>query len=221
MPPHRQAVIVVCHGNSISKISDSNKYFFTQKINNIKYKLVLGLIFIAFNAKAHIPSNDHFQLKIARQIVDLKVNSANIIELKNEITVCYNDSTSAAELIRLSKLWMEAMLHHDSTLLNELMTPEYRLQRWDGKVLAYRALWLDNLFHHIKIINWEQSDFIAQVYGDVAIVTSHYGWTGTGFDKEFDSKGYLTDVWVRHNNHWQVVSRTNGVFEGSKTLFKK
>lgn len=187
----------------------------------MKYKLILGLIFIAFNAKAHIPSNDLFQFKISRQIVDVKVNSIYTTESENEITVFYDDSASVAELIRLSKLWMEAMLHHDSTLLIELMAPEYRLQRWDGKVLAYRALWLDNLFHHIKITHWEQSDFIAQVYGDVAIVTSHYGWTGSGFDKEFDSKGYLTDVWVRHNNHWQVVSRTNGVLEGSKTLYKK
>ncbi|MEO6252208.1 MAG: nuclear transport factor 2 family protein [Ferruginibacter sp.] len=187
----------------------------------MKYKLIVGLILIAFNAKAHLPSNEHFQFKTSRQIVDQEVNSANITALKNEITVFYDDSASAAELIRLSKLWMKAMLHHDSTLLNELMAPEYRLQKWDGKVIAYRALWLDNLFHNIKIINWEQSDFIAQVYGDVAIVTSLYGWTGTGFDKEFDSKGYLTDVWVRHNNHWQVVSRTNGVFEGSKTLYNK
>jgi hypothetical protein len=186
----------------------------------MKYKLFLGLIFIAFNAKADILSNNHFQLKIARQIADLRVNASNITALKNETTVFYDDSASSAELIRLSKLWMEAMLHHDSTLLNTLMAPGYKLQRWDGKVLAYRALWLDNLFHHIKINRWEQSDFVAQVYGDVAIVTSHYGWTGSGFDKEFDSKGYLTDVWVRHNNLWQVVSRTNGVFEGSKTLFK-
>ena len=110
---------------------------------------------------------------------------------------------------------------HASTLLNELLAPEYRLQRWDGKVVADRALWLENLFHHIKITHWEQSDFIAQVYGDVAIVTSLYGWTGAAFGKEFDSKGYLTDVWVRHNNRWQVASRTNGVFEGSKTLYNK
>ncbi len=117
----------------------------------MKYKLIVGLIFITFNAKAHIPLNDHFQLKIASHMVDLKVNASNGTELKNEITVFYDDSTSAAELIRLSKLWMEAMLHHDSTLLIELMAPEYRLQRWDGKVLAYRDLWLNNLFYHIKI----------------------------------------------------------------------
>ena len=202
------------------KINDNKEYFINQKITNMKYKLILGLILFAFNAKAHIPSNYHFQLKISSQIANLKVNSTNIAELKNEITLPYHDSASEAELIRLSKLWMEAMLNLDSTVLNELMAPEYRLQKWDGKVIAYRASWLDNLFHHIKIAHWEQSDFIAQVFGDVAIVTSLYGWTGKGFDKKFDSKGYLTDVWVLHNNHWQVVSRTNGVFEGSKTLFK-
>lgn len=187
----------------------------------MKNKLLLGFIFIAFNAKAHIPYNHHFQLKIARQMVDLKLNAASIIEFNTEIPSFYDDSTAAVELKRLSKLWMEAMLHHDSTLLNELMSPDYRLQRWDGKVMANRALWLQNLFQQIKITYWEQSDFGAQVYGDVAIVTSLYSWKGSAFGKEFDSKGYLTDVWVRHHNSWQVISRTNGVFEDSKTLDTK
>ena len=186
----------------------------------MKYKLVIALILVACNAKAHIPFNGHFQSRISGQAFEQKPDPVNIIALRNETSVFNDDSASAAELIRLSKLWMDAMLHLDSTLLNELMAPEYRLQKWDGKVIAYRAAWLDNLFHNIRIINWEQTDFIAQVYGDVAVVTSLYGWTGTGFGKAFDSKGFLTDVWVRKNDHWQVVSRTNGVFEGSKTLFK-
>src|SRR5215203_5683543 len=108
----------------------------------MKYKLIFGLMFIAFNGKAHVPGKDEFQLKIPRQIIEFKIDPETFFE---------NDSSSEAEIKRLSKLWMDAMLRHDSTLLNELMAPEYRLQRWDGKVLAYRAAWLDNLFHNIKI----------------------------------------------------------------------
>jgi ketosteroid isomerase-like protein len=176
-------------------------------IYNMKYKILIALFLSAFIAHAHVSSQDHFQTKSSGK--------------KNRINVFAIDSTTIRELERLSKVWMDAMLRHDSTMLNDFLGAEYRLQRWDGKVMAYRAIWLDNLYHHIKITHWEQTDIHAQVYGDVAIVTSLYSWAGTFHDKAFDSKGYLTDVWVRHNNHWQVVSRTNGTFEGSKTLYAK
>ena len=122
------------------------------------------------------------------------------------------------ELEHLTLVWKDAILNHDSTFLNQLIAPEYKLQRYNGSTVTDRATWFDNLYHSLKITHWEQSDIFAQVYGNVGIVTSLYGWTGTFHDRPFDSKGYLTDMWVRRNNHWQVYSRTNGTFEGSKTL---
>ena len=75
----------------------------------MKYNLILGLIFIAFNAKAHMPAKEQSQLMIARQIVDFKKSPSNIAEWKNENIDFDNDSTSEAELKRLSILWMDAM----------------------------------------------------------------------------------------------------------------
>ena len=132
--------------------------------------------------------------------------------------IAANDSSDRKELEHLTIVWKDAILNRDSTILNELVAPEYKLQRYNGSTPIYRATWFDNLYHHLKVSHWEQSDIFAQVYGDVGIVTSLYAWTGTFHDRPFDSKGYLTDMWVRRNNHWQVYSRTNGTFEGSKTL---
>ncbi|MEP6845454.1 MAG: nuclear transport factor 2 family protein [Panacibacter sp.] len=128
------------------------------------------------------------------------------------------DSTEAAEVTRLSKLWMEAMLRHDSTTLNQLMAVDYKLKKGDGMVVAERPDWLNNLYNNLKITSFEQTDISAQVYGDVGVVTSLYSWAGSFHDHAFDSKGYLTDVWVRRNGHWQVISRTSGTFEGSNGL---
>ena len=140
---------------------------------------------------------------------------------KNSVSITnhslLNDSTEGLELIRLSKLWMDAAVRLDSTLLLELMAPEYKLLRPSGGTPTYLKAWLDNLFNHLKASKWEQSNFNAQVYGGVGIVTSQYAWAGTFHDKPFDSKGYLVDIWLRRNNRWQVVSRTSGVFDGYKT----
>jgi hypothetical protein len=45
-----------------------------------------------------------------------------------------------------------------------------------------------------------------------------YSWSGTMNGNQFDSKGYITDVWVKQNNRWQVISRTSAPFPGSNTL---
>lgn len=151
----------------------------------------------------------------------VKIKATNSTD-KNSVSIQNNsllsDSTEGLELIRLSKLWTDAAIRHDSVLLLQLMAPEYKLQRTTGGTPTFRAAWLDNLFNNLKISKWSQSNILAQVYGNVGVVTSLYAWAGTFHTNTFDSKGYSTDVWVKRNNQWQVVSRTGDAFEGSKTL---
>lgn len=124
-----------------------------------------------------------------------------------------------AELQRLSRLWMDAMVRHDRKQLEELMAPDYVLHTPDPKhPETPRSEWLDNLFNHIRIDRWDQSDISAHVYGNVGVVMSRYEWNGAFHDKPFDSKGHCTDVWRSNKNRWQVVSRTCMVFPGSVTL---
>ncbi len=134
---------------------------------------------------------------------------------------CIADSTEKELLEQLSRKWMDAMISHDTVTLKALMSPEYKLQRWDGSTPVFLETWMDNLLNHIKIIKFEQSGIYAEVHGDVALVTSLYTWTGSFNEHLFDSNGYIVDTWVRNNNSWQVVSRTNGTFAGSKTLDSK
>ena len=133
--------------------------------------------------------------------------------------VGYHPSPAEAELIHCSSDWMEAMLRHDRVRLEALMAPEYVLHAWDGPVPdTHRAAWLDSLFNHLKIDVWEQTAVSARLYGEVGVVTSKFGWAGAFHGKTFDAKGFLTDVWLRRDSRWQVVSRTSGPLPGNKTL---
>lgn len=118
-------------------------------------------------------------------------------------------SPAATELERLSKSWMDAMLAHDKPQLETLMAPDFILHA-PGR--AYpdtpRARWLDNLFNHLEIRQWEQTDITAHVYGTIGVVTSTYRWAGTMFEHTFDVGGYCTDVWRSVDAGWQVASRT-------------
>jgi hypothetical protein len=59
--------------------------------------------------------------------------------------------TTEAKLVRLANEWSEATNKKDRKKLDELMAPEFALYAWNGKLLAPRPVWLDNLFSHITI----------------------------------------------------------------------
>src|SRR3546814_2546354 len=69
-----------------------------------------------------------------------------------------------------------------------------------------RERWLDNLFNHLRIDEWEQTNISAHPYGDVGVVTSAYRWSGSMYEQPFDAKGHCTDVWQLRDQQWQVVS---------------
>lgn len=118
-------------------------------------------------------------------------------------------SGAAAELEGLSKVWMDAMLAHNRARLETLMAPDFILYTPGSPYPeTRRARWLDNLFNHLDIHQWEQSDITAHVYGAIGVVTSTYRWAGTMRERRFDVRGYCTDVWRSADPGWQVVSRT-------------
>jgi hypothetical protein len=104
---------------------------------------------------------------------------------------------------------MTAMLDRDKAKLETLMAPEFVLHVPGVPFPEVpRSLWLDNLYNHLVIDQWEQTDIAAQVYGTIGVVTSRYRWAGTRGGNAFDAEGYCTDVWRPASQGWQVVSRT-------------
>lgn len=122
------------------------------------------------------------------------------------------DSAEAKLLESLSVKWMDAMLNHDSAMLVKLMSPSFTLQRWDGASPVPRDLWLNTLFNKLRIIKFEQTNLHVKIFGNLAVVNSVYKWTGTHTGRAFDTAGFLTDVWAKVNNKWQVVTRSSGTF---------
>lgn len=112
------------------------------------------------------------------------------------------------ELEALSLQWMDAMVGRDKARLEELMAPGYVLHTVNPQYQTPRAIWLDNLYNHLRIDHWKQTDISAQAYGEVGVVTSTYAWSGVMHGHAFDATGRCTDVWRFRDTSWQVVSRT-------------
>jgi len=128
-------------------------------------------------------------------------------------------SPDEVEVLRVARAWADAILHRDRPALESMMSPGYVLHSWDGVPQDVpRAAWLDALMGPLVITHLDQKAMSAHTYGDVGVVTSKYDWSGTFRGKPFASKGYLTDVLVRTDGRWQVVSRTSGALPGGIAL---
>jgi ketosteroid isomerase-like protein len=122
---------------------------------------------------------------------------------------------TGAELITLTKAWINAVNAKDRPKLEALMAPDFTLYGWDGELWAKRPQWLENLFHiYSKIDAYEHKDIAPRVYGDFANVTSTWYWRGTRSGEPFEEHGYVVDTWRKANGRWQVVSRTSVTLPG-------
>lgn len=129
-------------------------------------------------------------------------------------------SAAETELVSLTNTWIEAINTRNRAKLEELMAPDFVLQGWDGSWRAERATWLENLFTHIDIAEYQHSSIVAHVYGDVAAITSRWYWRGNrgtvSEKKPFEEHGYVVDMWRRNTGRWQVVSRITVVLSGKE-----
>jgi ketosteroid isomerase-like protein len=119
---------------------------------------------------------------------------------------------ASAEIVALTNSWNDAINAKDHAKLEALMAPEFALYGWNGKVLAPRPRWLDNL-DHIQIKEYTVRDVSARAYGEFATVTSVCTWAGTWTGPyegtSFDFKSIMVDTWRRANGKWQVVARSS------------
>lgn len=123
--------------------------------------------------------------------------------------VAYVPTPEEAELIRLSREWMHvALVEKDESKLRKLMAPEFTLQIWDAsRAPQVLEAWLDMLLHRLNDLEFEYTSISARVFGDVGIVYSAFGWTGTMDGNAFSDTGFIADFWSKQSGSWQVVAR--------------
>ena len=129
-----------------------------------------------------------------------------------------------AELVSLTNQWTSAILAKDRAKLEALMSPDFKLQGWDGSWQVERSQWLENTFQSYEIAEYHHADIVPHIYGDVAAITSKWFWRGKrGREqkKPFEEHGYCVDMWRRANGTWQVVSRLTIIMPGKEEVGPK
>jgi ketosteroid isomerase-like protein len=101
--------------------------------------------------------------------------------------------------------WAEVIQRRDVAAADRILGAEYALMA-PGVGELPRAKWLENLPDYV-VHSYEFTDVKVQVYGETAVMRSHYNQTATVFGKDRSGAMLVTDVWVKRDGRWQVVAR--------------
>jgi ketosteroid isomerase-like protein len=112
------------------------------------------------------------------------------------------------EFMRLEQSWVDAIAEHDQAAVRNLLADEFTLtSAFSSGDLINKDQFVKNFMSAISGMSATFQDFLAHVYGDVAVVKfrSNSKYTFNGEDRSGDY--LITDVWVKRGGRWQVVTR--------------
>lgn len=105
--------------------------------------------------------------------------------------------------------WTVAMQQRDSTTLEAIMGPDFRLVGDGIPGEVPRERWLATTLHDLTIDSVALHDIFPVIQGDTAQVVFRMYWRGDwpGARGHIDETTSVTDTWRRSGNRWRVVQR--------------
>ena len=111
--------------------------------------------------------------------------------------------------------WMQAWVDQDGETLDRILAPDYALivSSMPERIVT-RKQWMSMLGRYTAQA-FRYENMTVRLFGDIAIVHS----LGTAEGAQVDGADrsmtfFLTDVWLKSDNLWRVISRSSSVREG-------
>jgi ketosteroid isomerase-like protein len=120
-------------------------------------------------------------------------------------------SANEQELLDAEREWADVVMRKDKVAADRILADEFRLtgpelQRLSTGRAATKDAWLETL-PLIDTRSFDLSDAQITVYGSAAVVfvRATIDWSIQG--RPLPSRYMLTDLWVKREGRWQVVTR--------------
>jgi ketosteroid isomerase-like protein len=112
------------------------------------------------------------------------------------------------EIVDAEKEWMGAVAKGDEPALRRLVADEFAFtSAYSTGEVTGKDDFIKNALKNVKGMGFELHDSKIHIYGDTAVVNTGMK-TRYKFGEQDRSGDYLvTDVWVKREGHWQVVTR--------------
>lgn len=111
-----------------------------------------------------------------------------------------------AELTRQADAWDKAIVRRDRAAIEANMAEDFRQIDGEGNVET-KPSFVDGLVSpKLEIDPYTVEDFEVRLYGDVALLTGRTRMTGRYESKPFKSHYRYTDIYIKRNGKWKIVS---------------
>ncbi len=111
-------------------------------------------------------------------------------------------------LIDLEHTWIDAVKRHDETSLARILSPDFTLTDERSTTNPTdRERYINRVTRSWRLGTYRIDKTTVRLYGNAAVVNIWYMQQGEVRGKETIGEFLATDVWVKQNGRWQVVSR--------------
>jgi hypothetical protein len=112
------------------------------------------------------------------------------------------------ELAQLEVALLEALILHDMDTFERRLADEFTLTTGrSGAEVRTRGEWMRVTREEYVLEAFSIDEIVVQPYGDVAVVRLRYRQAGRMGDRERTGIYRMTDVFVRRDGVWQLVTR--------------
>lgn len=111
-----------------------------------------------------------------------------------------------AAILALERKWTDAYKARDINILSSLLAEDFVITVEDGSTYGKEGYITHTADSSVHVEVAEQSDFRVRMHGNTAVVTGAYHEKGTSKGKPYEYHDRLTDVWMKNNGRWQVIS---------------
>ena len=119
------------------------------------------------------------------------------------------DDPATAKFRALEEAWTTAIQAQDRARLEAYLRPEYTLTVAvvGGLTSIDRVTWLEYAVSTYVIHEFQFNELVVREYGNTAVVSSRYTQKATFDGGDLSAEFFITDVWVKTGEKWQVSAR--------------
>jgi len=115
-------------------------------------------------------------------------------------------SQDTEKILALEKKWAEAYKHRDISILSSLLAEDFVITVEDGTSYGKEGYISHSADTSVKVESAELSGLKVRMHGNTAVVTGAYHEKGNSGGKRYEYHDRLTDVWMKIDGRWQVIS---------------
>ena len=115
-------------------------------------------------------------------------------------------ATAETEISLLEQSWMAAWVTKDRATCQRILADDFLLTSARGALMS-KSEWLAGAMGPFVCTDFHWEQIQVRRFGDVAVVHGRSKQQATVAGQDWSGVFLVTDVWVRRNGLWQVVSR--------------